>query len=47
MVEALFEERLAKNVPNLTKDVISQTKNKIILSFCPAKDLLSTETSRH
>lgn len=41
--EAVFEERMAKNVLNLMID-IPQTKNKINLSFCPAKDLLPTET---
>lgn len=43
-VEAKSEDRIAKNVPNLMKDSISQTTNNINLTFYPAKDLLSTET---
>lgn len=43
-VEAKSEDRIAKNVPNLMKDSISQTTNNINLTFHPAKDLLSIET---
>ena len=43
-VGAMFEERMAKNVPNLMKDIGSHTKNEINLNFRPSKDLHSTET---
>lgn len=43
-VGAMFEERMAKSVPNLMRDIGSHTKNQINLNFRPSKDLLSTET---